>query len=369
MAAKPRVIVLGGTGFVGRNLVEFLAKNGFVSKIRVADKVLPDLAGLTKAQAEIFKSDLVEFKQSNLAREAMVNKVFDSSEGKWDFVFSLAAETKFGQTDEVYNENLFTVSVACGNAAAKAGVSRFIHMSTAQVYDSGKKPSAEDSKLKPWTKLAKAHLQAEEELRTIKGLNLVIVRPATIYGPGDMNGLTPRIISAAVYKFLNEKMEFLWTKELRLNTVHVRDVSAALWHLSVNGEVGGVYNLVDSNQTDQGYIAKLLDHLFGIKSGFMGTISSTVATGLAMSTVAETANEKHLAPWSDLCKSKGITNTPLTPYLDEELLYDNALSVDGSKITTTGFSYSYAEPTEALIREVIDTFVALSYFPPGYVLP
>jgi len=366
MAAKPRVIVLGGTGFVGRNLVEYLAKNGLVSKIRVADKVLPDLAGLTRAQAEIFKSDLVEFKQSNLAREAMVNKVFETTEGNWDFVFSLAAETKFGQTDEVYEENLFTVSVTCATAAAKHGVSRFIHLSTAQVYDSGKKPSTEESKIKPWTKIAKAHLHAEEALKKIKGLNLIIVRPATIYGPGDISGISPRIITAAVYKFLNEKMEFLWGKELRLNTVHVRDVAAALWHLTTHAEVGSTFNLADSNQTDQGFINKLLESIFGIKTGFMGTFSSTVATGLAMSTVAETANEKHLAPWSDLCKSKGITNTPLTPYLDEELLYDNALSVDGSKIAATGFSYAHPEPTEALFREVIDTFVAQGYFPAGY---
>jgi nucleoside-diphosphate-sugar epimerase len=70
MSAKPRVIVLGGCGFIGRNLVQYLAENGLASKIRVADKVLPDLAGLSKKQIEIFKNaDLVDFKQSNLARE------------------------------------------------------------------------------------------------------------------------------------------------------------------------------------------------------------------------------------------------------------------------------------------------------------
>ncbi len=67
--SKPRVLVLGGCGFIGKNLVQYLAEKGFASKIRVADKVPPDLAGLSKKQSEIFKSDLVEFKQSNLARE------------------------------------------------------------------------------------------------------------------------------------------------------------------------------------------------------------------------------------------------------------------------------------------------------------
>lgn len=367
MSAKPRVIVLGGCGFIGRNLVEYLATNGLVSKIRVADKVLPDLAGLSKTQAELYKSELVDFKQANLSREAMVNKVFDTSDGKWDFVFNLAAETKFGQTDEVYKENLIDIAVTCANAAAKQGVQRFVHVSTAQVYDGGKKASLETSKIKPWTKIAKAHFAAEEALRKIQGLNLIIVRPAVVYGPGDINGITPRIITAAVYKHLGEKMEFLWDKELRINTVHVRDVSAALWHLTSNGAVGEIYNLADTNETDQGSVNKLLEPLFGIKTGFMGTISSKVATAVAMSTVAETANEKHLAPWSELCKAKGITNTPLTPYLAEELLYDNEFSVDGSKVTSTGFSYKHPAPTVDLIREVINYFVALGAFPRDYI--
>jgi len=363
MANKPNVIVLGGCGFIGRNLVQYLAENGLAGKIRVADKVLPDLAGLSKKQTEIFKSDLVEYKQANLAREAMVNKVF--ADGTWDYVFNLAGETKYSQTDEVYKENIVDVSVTCGNAAAKAGVRRFIEVSTAQVYDADKKPSNEGSKIKPWTKLAKAKLQAEEALRNIKNLNLVIVRPATAYGPGDISGITPRIITAAVYKQLNETMEFLWDKDLKINTVHVYDVVAALWHLTTNGSVGEVYNLADSNDTDQGSVNALLEPIFGIKTSFMGNLKSKLATSVAMKTVAETANEKHLKPWSDLCKAKGITNTPLTPYLDEELLYNNPLSIDGEKITKVGFHYKHPKMTDAHLRETVAYFADLNFFPQG----
>jgi dTDP-D-glucose 4,6-dehydratase len=44
-------------------------------------------------------------------------------------------------------------------------------------------------------------------------------------------------------------MEFLWDKDLKMNTVHVRDVCAALWHLGQNGKVGEIYNLADSGDT------------------------------------------------------------------------------------------------------------------------
>jgi len=368
MATKPNVLILGGLGFIGRNFVEYLVSNNLADKIRVADKGLPELVGLSKKQSEIIKNkDVVEFKQLNLARENMVNKAFDDGGIKWDIVVNLAGETKYSQTEEVYKENIIDVSVTCATAAAKRAVNRYIEVSTAQVYDSGKKPSAEEDKLKPWTKLAKAKLAAEEELQKIKGLNLIIVRPAIVYGPGDITGITPRLITGAVYKHLNETMEFLWDKDLRINTVHVEDVCAALFHLAQQGQVGQIYNLADSNDTDQGSVNKLLESIFKIKTDFMGFLKSKAATAVAMKTVAETANEKHLKPWSELCKSMGITNTPLTPYLDEELLYNNSYSVDGTKITKTGFTYKHPEMKEADLRQTIDYFVELSFFPKGLI--
>jgi len=283
-------------------------------------------------------------------------------------VFNLAGETKYSQTTEVYHENIIDVSKTCGTEAAKCAVKKFIEVSTAQVYDEGKSPSSETAKLKPWTGLATAKLAAEEALKAIPGLNLIIVRPAIVYGPGDINGITPRLIAAAVYKHLGETMEFLWDKDLRMNTVHVRDVCTAIWHLAFNGSVGTTYNLADKNGTTQGTIAQLLEKIFGIKTSFLGFLASKAATSLAMKAVAEHANEKHLKPWSDLCKASGIVNTPLTPYLDEELLYNDAYSINGEKITKdTGFAYQYPEVTEDLIRETIQYFVDLNFFPRSLV--
>jgi len=364
MASKPNVLVLGGLGFIGRNFVEYLVDNNLANKIRVADKALPDLAGLTEKQLKLFKGDapVVEFKQANLAREVMVKKVFEV-DYKIDYVVNLAGETKYSQTDEVYKENIIDVSVTCAKAAVTHGVKRFIEVSTSQVYNADKKASLEDDKLKPWTKLAKAKLEAENQLKAVQGLNLIIIRPAIVYGPGDVLGLTPRIICAAVYKYLNETMEFLWDKDLRMNTVHVLDVCTALWFLTTHGSSGDVYNLADSGETDQGKVNKHLEAIFKIKTGFMGNIKSKLATAVAMKTVAETANEKHLKPWSYLCKAKSITNTPLTPYLDEELLYDNGYSINGSKITKLGFAYKYPELTEEALRQTIQGFIKLGYFP------
>lgn len=86
---------------------------------------------------------------------------------------------------QVYKERVLTVAVNCAQQAAKCGVKRFIHVSTAQVYNSDKVAmlkrvdlylkcclciqgvSHEVSKLDPWTLIAKYHLKAEQELKKI----------------------------------------------------------------------------------------------------------------------------------------------------------------------------------------------------------
>jgi hypothetical protein len=56
-------------------------------------------------------------------------------------------------------------------------------------------------------------------------------------------------------------------------------------------------------------------------------------TQLNLESITEDVNEKHLQPWSELCKAGNVQNTPLTPYLDRELLKDNALHLDGTKVS------------------------------------
>jgi nucleoside-diphosphate-sugar epimerase len=102
----------------------------------------------------------------------------------------------------VYAEKVLDLSVKVATEAAKQQVDRFIEVSTAQVYEAGKKKAKEGDKTDPWTGIAKFELKAEEELRKIGGLNLIIVRPATVYGPGDINGLCTYMCIILLYASL-----------------------------------------------------------------------------------------------------------------------------------------------------------------------
>ncbi|KRT82739.1 epimerase, partial [Oryctes borbonicus] len=228
--ALPKVLVLGGCGFVGRNLVANLVSNKLVSLVRVVDKVPPQVAWLDEYHKEIFDSPLVEFKSANLINPDSCNLAFATDGANWDFVINCAGETKMGQTDPVYKEGIFKLSINCAKEAAALKVMHYVELSSGQIASSEKTPHVENGPVNPWSFVGKWKLEVEKELAKIENLNYTIIRPALIYGLGDKAGMTTRLIIGAVYKQLGETMKLLWNANLPLNTVYVDDVCRAIWY-------------------------------------------------------------------------------------------------------------------------------------------
>lgn len=368
-AEKPRVLILGGVGFIGRHLVKHIVDNKLASKVCVVDKV-PPIAGWMNEQHKLTFQQ-VEFVSADLSKEVGAEKAFRQEAGDpaYDVVFNLAAETKYGLTEEVYQEKVTNIVKHCTLQAIRQGAKKWIEVSSAQVYSKDKDASKEGNKPNPWTEQAKAKRHAEVALQKHeKDLDFVIVRPVTVYGVGDKSGLTPRLVIGAVYKYLREPMKLLWTKDLCMNTVHVNDVVRGLWHLTTSGVRGEVYNLADKGFTTQGKLAELLSSLYGIEHDYFGSILSNLAK-LNMASATDESNEKHTGPWSEACKQDNVTATPLTPYINQELLYNKHLHVDGSKIEKTGFKYEVPEVKVELLREIVEDFVVCGLFPPSLAPP
>ena len=74
-------------------------------------------------------------------------------------------------------------------------------------------------------------------------------------------------------------------------------------------------------------------------------------------------NEKHLGPWATLCSTGGLENTPLSPYLDQQLIHRAHINLDGSKIRSEGFTFSVPKPTQSNLLEVnILTFYFINMY-------
>ncbi len=111
----------------------------------------------------------------------------------------------------------------------KRNVKAFVEVSTGMVYKPDPSPRKETDKTKPWLKMAKWKLTAEEELSKIEGLNLVVLRLAHVYGDYSNKFVATALSLARVYQHLEKEMKWLWDRDLRVNTVHVEDAVRALW--------------------------------------------------------------------------------------------------------------------------------------------
>lgn len=203
-------------------------------------------------------------------------------------------------------------------------------------HPSSHNPRKETDKLKPWLKLAKWKLQAEEDLAKIEGLNLLILRLPHVYGPYVGKFMGTALCMARVYQSEGETMKWLWTEDLRTHTVHVEDATAAAWTAAEwyvkqpAKKDPTVFNIVDHNDTSQGTQARIIADIFGIETGFSGTIISTFAR-LNLDSVVDDVNEDTMDPWADLLADAGIASSgPLSPFMEKELLKDTDLCLDGS---------------------------------------
>ncbi|KAI9806867.1 MAG: hypothetical protein M1833_002525 [Piccolia ochrophora] len=373
-ANKPSVLIIGGLGYIGRFLALHIHEKQLASEVRLVDKVLPQLAWLAPEFSEACSQD--KFLQADASKEQSHPRIFDRPDGKqWDYVFNCGGETRYSQEDEVYRLRSLQLSVAAGREAAKRGVKAFVEVSTGMVYKPDQVPRKESDKTKPWLKMAKYKLMAEEELAKIEGLNLIIVRLPHVYGEYSSKFIATALSLARVYQHLGKEMKWLWTKELRVNTVHVEDTARALWHAAewyVQGKQGWepswgkdpLFNVVDHGNTSQGTLEKIIGEIFSIPTGFQGQIISSFAR-LNLDHVVDDVNDEILGPWADLLAEANITRPgPLSPFMEKELLKDTDLSLDGSRFEkVTGFKYERAALTKDEVEKMLDSYKRMNWWP------
>jgi dihydroflavonol-4-reductase len=173
-----KALVTGAAGFTGGYLVRALQARGMHVRALVREP------GKVRFPAD----SGVELVGGDLTRPLDVQRAVAGC----DFVFHLAAVHRDGKCgDAVYRSVNVDGTHYVAEAAARAGVRRFVHCSTAALHDSAVVPADESVALVPEDVYESSKLGAEERVREqfARGLAGTIVRPVGIYGPGEMRFL------------------------------------------------------------------------------------------------------------------------------------------------------------------------------------
>lgn len=325
--------------------------------------------------------------QADASREQSLARVFTLGSGrKFSYVFNCGGETRYSQDPSVYALRSTQLSTTLAAHVAKLSPSpALVEFGTGMIY---KPPSSstissggctETAALKPWLTISKAKLQAEEALEKLargQGLNYTCLRLAHVYGEYDVGFLARGLCLARVYQEMNKELKWLWTKELRINTVHVLDVCTAAWKAaewcaanppSVSTSMADrAFNIVDAGDTRQETLATIISRIFDIETGFQGSLVSQFAK-CNLDSVVDDVNEEILQPWADLLKKKGLDGgqgSPLSPFMEKELLKDSNLCLAGGKARhTLGWEPEREGLTEERVKEIIASYKRMGWWP------
>lgn len=178
-----KALVTGGSGFLGRHLVNALRARG--DTVTVLDK------GVSPGR------DDVEFVDGDITNERLVEQLVANK----DVVFHSASivHTKWNQIDLIRRVNIGGTDNVI-RAAQKHAVKKLVYVGSASVVYEGQDIAGGDEHLPYATKFAAPYAEtksvAEQAVLKADGLYACALRPHTIFGPGDTR-LVPAILEKA----------------------------------------------------------------------------------------------------------------------------------------------------------------------------
>ncbi|MGP0173327.1 UDP-glucose 4-epimerase family protein [Pseudomonas sp. NCHU5208] len=248
MALEPRVVVTGANGFVGRHLVGVLQRRG-------VDFLALSRTGTSTGYSSLTISSLGDME----AMKAVLNG--------YSVVIHVAARAHVMQdsvSDPIteYRRVNTEITLNLAKAAVAAGVRRFIFISSIKVHGEetalGSPYRASDT-LMPDDPYGLSKLEAEQGLMKLAsetGLEIVIIRPPLVYGPGVKGNF------ASLIKLVSKGLP------LPLGAIHNKR------------SLVGIDNLVD-------LIVRCIDHPAAINQVFLAGDGEDLSTTELLRGVAE----------------------------------------------------------------------------------
>lgn len=290
-----RVLVTGGSGFLGSHLCRSLQEQGH--EVRVLDRHFnPEFETI----------------QGDVGDQKTVVQALDRIEA----VFHLASSIEAGESvlkPYEYTQNNVLGTVVLLEEMRKLGIKQFIFSSSAAVYGEPiRVPILEDDRTMPinpygMTKLAMEALASSYSYT--HGFTCVALRYFNLYGPGENHDPETHAIPRFISQIRKGEEVTVWgTGEHQRDFVYISDIVAAhLQALTLESGKYHYFNLSGKNATKVSDVIKLLEKNLGIEANIK---NFPPRPGDPLLLFADSSKAKEILHWeSHVSLEEGIKTT------------------------------------------------------------
>ena len=298
-----RIVVTGGAGFIGSNFVRRVLTDAYPQFAGASVVVLDALtySGNLANLAPVKDSDRYTFVHGDIRDPAVLARVIPGA----DAIVHFAAESHVDRS--VLNSSIFVETNVLGtqrllDAALRAGVAKFVHVSTDEVYGSISEGSwNEERPLEPNSPYsaskAGSDLLARSYFRT-HGLDVSITRCSNNYGPYHF---PEKVIPLFVTNLIDELHVPLYGDGGNIRDwLHVDDHCRGIALVLADGRAGEVYNIGGGTELSNRELTGLLLEATGRDWSFVDAVADRKGHDLRYSVdISKISRELGYAPQVD----------------------------------------------------------------------
>jgi len=266
-----RYVVTGGAGFIGSNYLKEKVHHEIENEFVILDSLT--YAGRIANLSGVLELPNVTLVEGNIADRRLVSSLIEPG----DFVVNFAAESHVDRSInsgfEFVQTNVLGTQVLL-EASRKAGIKRFVQISTDEVYGSIELGSWDEfCPLLPSSPYsaskASADLLALSYFNTY-GLDVCVTRCSNNFGPFQY---PEKLIPFFIKKLLSgEKVPVYGNGQNIREWIHVKDHCLAIDLVLEHGVAGNIYNIGSGEHFTNLEIAKLIIELLGVSENMINFV-------------------------------------------------------------------------------------------------
>lgn len=239
-----RILITGGSGFIASHIVSYMVTKYPMYFIVNLDKL--DTCSSLRNNDDVSDASNYKFIKGDITSADLVNYILESE--RIDTIIHAAAQShvdaSFGNSFSFTHNNVYGTHVLL-EAARRAGIGRFVHVSTDEVYGScDEDRKCEMSATNPTNPYSASKAAAESIVRGYMnsyGFPAIISRGNNVYGTRQyVEKICPKFITRLLR---DEKCCIHGNGTNRRHYLHVHDTVAAFDIILHKGTIGETYNI------------------------------------------------------------------------------------------------------------------------------